>query len=590
MILSVSRLLIVAALLPVTFMKGASFGANEKMNVLFIICDDLNDYVENFGGHPQARTPNIKKLARTGVSFVEAHCNIPICNPSRASILTGLYPHTSRCYGFEHWDKNEVLNNSRTIMDHFRSNGYHVLGTGKVMHNRDRREWEDYGHPADYGPFANDGREENIAHPDVPSPFATEFGAVDGSFGPLKNLHGKISDLTGKPLIWKTGNWKTKRELRYISDKDRDPTGDELNAQWALEKLKALSEGPGDRPFFMGLGFIRPHTPLIVPQKYFDMFPLETISLPEIRDQDAIDTFKHTLNSDEDDRGGDRGTKMHDSLISSFKGNKDLALRKFIQAYLASIASIDELIGKVIDFIDQSPLKDNTIIVFTSDHGWGMGEKGYLYKNSLWQESTRVPLIVRAPGCSSAGNSCDVPVSLVDLYPTLLDLCKLPNNTMKNSKGRPLDGHSLAPLLREPKTGQWAGPKAVLTALYKWAEHYVPNEQSYSLRSKDWRYIRYANGKEELYNVNEDPQEWNNLAPESEHRPLLRTLKKQLLDRTFSPEASVSEKGIKKDAEYWKAKFFEKYPEADTDKNGKLSWKEHKKHKAKIAPKNSLTE
>jgi len=585
MILSVSRLLIVAALLPVTFMKGASFGANKKMNVLFIICDDLNDYVENFGGHPQARTPNIKKLARTGVSFVEAHCNIPICNPSRASILTGLYPHTSRCYGFEHWDKNEVLNNSRTIMDHFRSNGYHVLGTGKVMHNRDRREWEDYGHPADYGPFANDGREENIAHPDVPSPFATEFGAVDGSFGPLKNLHGKISDLTGKPLIWKTGNWKTKRELRYISDKDRDPTGDELNAQWALEKLKALSEGPCDRPFFMGLGFIRPHTPLIVPQKYFDMFPLETISLPEIRDQDAIDTFKHTLNSDEDDRGGDRGTKMHDSLISSFKGNKDLALRKFIQAYLASIASIDELIGKVIDFIDQSPLKDNTIIVFTSDHGWGMGEKGYLYKNSLWQESTRVPLIVRAPGCSSAGNSCDVPVSLVDLYPTLLDLCKLPNNTMKNSKGRPLDGHSLAPLLREPKTGQWAGPKAVLTALYKWAEHYVPNEQSYSLRSKDWRYIRYANGKEELYNVNEDPQEWNNLAPESEHRPLLRTLKKQLLDRTFSPEASVSEKGIKKDAEYWKAKFFEKYPEADTDKNGKLSWKEHKKHKAKIAPK-----
>ena len=585
MILSISRLLIVGALMPFAFMKGASFGANKKMNVILIICDDLNDYVENFGGHPQARTPNIKKLARTGVSFVEAHCNIPICNPSRASMLTGLYPHTSRCYGFEHWDKNEVLNNSRTIMDHFRANGYYVLGTGKVMHNRDRREWEDYGHPADYGPFANDGGEKDISHPDVPSPFAKDFGAVDGSFGPLKDLQGKISDSTGKPLIWKTGNWKTKRELRYISDKDRDSTGDELNAQWALEKLKSLSKSSSERPFFMGVGFVRPHTPLIVPQKYFDMFALETISLPKIRDQDATDTFKHTLNSNEDDRGGDRGTKMHDSLVSSFQGDKELALKKFIQAYLASIASIDELIGKVIDFIDKSSLKDNTIIVFTSDHGWGMGEKGYLYKNSLWQESTRVPLIIRSPGSSSAGASCDVPVSLVDLYPTLLELCELPNNTLKNSKGRPLDGHSLVSLLREPRTGQWAGPKAALTALYKWSQNYIPNEQSYSLRSKRWRYIRYANGKEELYNVNEDPQEWNNLAYKSEHGPLLRTLKNQLFDRISHSEPSASNKEIKKDAEYWKSKFFEKYPEADTDKNGKLSWKEHKIHKAKITPK-----
>ena len=304
-----------------------------------------------------------------------------------------------------------------------------------------------------------------------------------------------------------------------------------------------------------------------------------------IRDQDATDTFKHTLNSNEDDRGGDRGTKMHDSLVNSFQGDKELALKKFIQAYLASIASIDELIGKVIDFIDKSSLKDNTIIVFTSDHGWGMGEKGYLYKNSLWQESTRVPLIIRSPGSSSAGASCDVPVSLVDLYPTLLELCELPNNTLKNSKGRPLDGHSLVSLLREPRTGQWAGPKAALTALYKWSQNYIPNEQSYSLRSKRWRYIHYANGKEELYNVNEDPQEWNNLAYKSGHGPLLRTLKNQLFDRISNSEPSASNKGIKKDAEYWKSKFFEKYPEADTDKNGKLSWKEHKIHKAKITPK-----
>ena len=586
MIFPFSRVLIIAALLLFTCMKGAFASANQRMNVLLIMCDDLNDYVENLNGHPQTRTPNIKNLAKGGVSFAEAHCNIPICNPSRASMLTGLYPHTSGCYGFEHWDKNEVLKNSRTMMDHFRANGYHVLGTGKIMHNRDRQEWEDYGNPADYGPFANDGGEKDISHPDVPSPFSTEFGAVDGSFGPLKNLQGKISDSTGKQLIWRTGNWKTKRELRYISDKDRDPTGDELNAQWAVEKLESLSKNSNDRPFFMGVGFVRPHTPLIVPQKYFDMFPLKTISLPKIRDQDATDTFKHTLNSNEDDRGGDRGTKMHDSLVSSFKGDKELALRKFIQAYLASIASVDELIGKVLDFVDKSSLKDNTIIVFTSDHGWGMGEKGYLYKNSLWQESTRVPLIIRAPGLSSVGISCDVPVSLVDLYPTLLELCELPNNTMKNSKGRPLDGHSLVPLLKEERTKKWTGPEAVLTALYKWAKHYTPSEQSYSLKSKKWRYIRYANGKEELYDVNKDPKEWNNLALESEHAASLKSLKNRLLDRiSTTTQPAVPEKEIKKDAEYWKSKFFEKYPEADTDKNGKLSWKEHKIHRAKIKPK-----
>jgi arylsulfatase A-like enzyme len=308
--------------------------------------------------------------------------------------------------------------------------------------------------------------------------------------------------------------------------------------------------------------------------------------LPKIRDQDATDTFKHTLNSNEDDRGGDRGTKMHDSLVSSFKGDKELALRKFIQAYLASIASVDELIGKVLDFVDKSSLKDNTIIVFTSDHGWGMGEKGYLYKNSLWQESTRVPLIIRAPGFSSVGTSCDVPVSLVDLYPTLLELCGLPNNTMKNSKGRPLDGHSLVPLLKEERTKKWTGPEAVLTALYKWAKHYTPSEQSYSLKSKKWRYIRYANGKEELYDVNKDPKEWNNLALESEYAASLKSLKNRLLNRiSTTTQPAVPEKEIKKDAEYWKSKFFEKYPEADTDKNGKLSWKEHKIHRAKIKPK-----
>ena len=137
------------------FLMITSLMANhQKMNVLLIICDDLNDYIQGFGGHPQSQTPNIKRLMDSGVSFLDAHCNIPICNPSRASMMTGLYPHTSRCYGFEAWDKIEILNSSRTMMDHFRKNGYYVLGTGKVMHNRDSQEWEEYGHLVDYGPVS----------------------------------------------------------------------------------------------------------------------------------------------------------------------------------------------------------------------------------------------------------------------------------------------------------------------------------------------------------------------------------------------------------------------------------------------------
>ena len=566
------------------FLMAVSVTAeNQKMNVLLIMCDDLNDYVEGFGGHPQARTPNINRLMKSGISFLDAHCNIPICNPSRASMMTGLYPHTSGCYGFDPWDKIEILKNSRTMMDHFRTNGYYVIGTGKVMHSRDRQEWKDYGHPSDYGPFVNDGGEKDIAHPEVPSPFSEDFGPVDGSFGPLKNLKGMKSRLNGNALIWRTGNWKNKRELRYLSDNDRDPTGDELNAQWAVKKLKSLANNNKTQPFFMGVGFVRPHTPLIVPQKYFDMFPLESIALPVIRKQDSKDTYKHTLNSEEkDDRGGDRGIKMHDSLVTAFKENRGLALKKFIQAYLASIASIDDLIGDILDAVDGSSLKDNTIIVFTSDHGWGMGEKGYLYKNSLWNESTRVPLIIRSPGLSHAGSLSEIPVSLIDIYPTLIDLCGLPKETMKSPKGRPLDGNSLLPIIKEPKKGKWSGPDSVLTSMYNWAHEYIPNEQSYSLKNSQWRYIRYSNGKEELYNLIKDPKEWNNIAGNPERLSLIKDFRTQLLMRISSESFDAEERSVEKDAEFWKAKFFEKYPESDSNNDGKLTWKEHRTYKAKL--------
>ena len=554
------------ALLPFLFLPLLVRGA-DRPNVVLIICDDLNDYVETLGGHPQAKTPNMKRLMDRGVSFTQAHCNIPICNPSRASMVFGLYPHTSQLFGFEKWQTNTVFKNSRTFMDHFRANGYHTLGTGKIMHSGERKEWVEYGNDADYSPLAHrDGK--NVAHPDVPSPFRDDFESIDGSFGPLKKVKA--------PFSWKSGTWRKLEDFKYHSEEDRDLTADEKNGQWAVENLKSLAQSK--KPFLMGVGFIRPHTPLIVPQKYFDRFPLESIKLPVIKRGDVEDTFKRTVGSKEDDRSGDRGSKIYDQLIASYGGDRELALKKFIQAYLASVASVDDLIGEILDTIEESALKENTIVILTSDHGWGMGEKDYLYKNSLWQESTRVPLVISAPGLTKPG-TCGQPVSLIDLYPTLVDLCDLPKETGKNAKGRPLDGHSLKPLLAKPDGG-WTGPAAVLTAMYKWADYYDPAEQNYALRDKEWRYIRYENGKEELYHVVEDPHEWTNLALDSKYEATLFSYRESLLKRIPKsiPKPEVT-------ADEWKDRYFKRHPGADTNKDGKLTWAEHKAHK-KLKAKN----
>ena len=273
---------------------------------------------------------------------------------------------------------------------------------------------------------------------------------------------------------------------------------------------------------------------------------------------------------------------MHDSLLASFGGDRELALRKFIQAYLASVAAVDELVGQVLDALEQTGLDDETVVVFTSDHGWGMGEKGYFYKNSLWQESTRVPLIIRAPKITKAGARCDHPVSLIDVYPTLLDICGLPEDTVKDeTKGEPLDGHSLVPLLRNSE-GKWAGPEAALTALYVWADDYDPGKQSYSLRAKDWRYIRYANGKEELYQTESDPHEWTNLAGNPEHGTTLKRFRSQLLAIIPEPRPEPTPE---QSAARWKESYVKKHPNADTDGDGVLSWPELKAHKAKAEKK-----
>jgi iduronate 2-sulfatase len=226
-------------------------------------------------------------------------------------------------------------------------------------------------------------------------------------------------------------------------------------------------------------------------------------------------------------------------------------------------------------------LQDNTIVIFTSDHGWGMGEKDYLYKNSLWQESTRIPLVIRAPGVSKRGLAPEVPVSLIDLYPTLLDLCGLPDDTTKSDKGHPLDGFSLRPLLEGKEA--WDGPEAALTALFEWADYYDPAHQSYSLRYRDWRYIRYETGQEELYHTAQDPHEWVNLAlhPDSAEK---------LADCRADLDAIIPESKPRptQTAEGWKEEYFRKHPAADANGDGNLSWPEYQAHKKQ--PKKGTTQ
>ena len=264
---------------------GSAVGRGRRPNVVMIVCDDLNDYVAGMAGHPQARTPKIAKLARSGVAFARAYSNNPVCAPSRASFLTGILPHTSKNLFWGKWYRNPVLKNSKTIMEHFRDNGYHVAGSGKLMHHHLRAVWSEYKHTADYGPFVYDGK-NRVAHPSVPEPFKS-IGPVDGSYAPLSDLpYGR--DAKGN-RGWIYGVWGKTKKFRYIDEDDRDPTPDERNAAWAAARIRQFAEEGSGKPFFLGVGFIRPHTPLHVPRRFFDMFPLDSVKMPVIKPNDAED-------------------------------------------------------------------------------------------------------------------------------------------------------------------------------------------------------------------------------------------------------------------------------------------------------------
>ncbi|RMD75497.1 MAG: hypothetical protein D6820_14620, partial [Lentisphaerae bacterium] len=239
-------------------MTGLQAAPQQKPNVLLIVCDDLNDYVTGFGGHPQARTPHIEKFAKTATAFRRAYSNCPVCAPSRSSFLTGIAPWTSRALGWPTWYKHKVLKNCYSLAEQFRRHGYRVVGSGKLMHHVKPELWDEYPHKPDYGPFVFDGK-KRVAHPSVPEPFRS-IGPVDGSFAPLEDI--PFANDNNPKSGWIYGTWGKIRPFQVRPDGTRSLTPDEINAKWAAERLHRFAAERSDKPFFMGVGFIRPHTPL----------------------------------------------------------------------------------------------------------------------------------------------------------------------------------------------------------------------------------------------------------------------------------------------------------------------------------------
>lgn len=517
----------------------------QKPNVLFIMCDDLNDYEGVFGGHPDIKTPNIDKLAESGVRFVNAQTNVPLCSPSRNCLFTGVYPHTSKDFGWTPHFKNPLLKECKTFVELFRENGYVTMGSGKLLHKDVNSIWDQWGveRRINYGPHAYNGTKA-VGHPSVPEPFRS-VNFVDGSFSPLSNTPVFPADQVGENEPgWTYGP----RPFRYVSDDDRDLMPDEMHAKWAVKKIKELDSKEINKPFFMGVGFVKPHTPLYAPQKYFDMFPLDKIKLPEIKKNDIDDCFYKSVYPQ-----SEMGLHYFQALKEAYNGD-ERGLKLFMQAYMACVAFVDDQIGKVLNALNESKFKDNTIVLLTSDHGWQMGEKDYLFKNSPWEESCRIPMIIRHPEFGKAGSKVSHPVSLIDIFPTFMDLCHLKGDTRRSSKGVAPEGYSLKPFLKNPNFNRWKGPDGALTmtgvginkpiqglafrtnpkALWhveitrELGDEYIM-QQNYSYRTQNWRYIRYRNGKEELYDHRNDPYEWNNLALDNKYDKKKIELRKKVL-------------------------------------------------------------
>ncbi len=447
----------------------------DQPNVLFIAIDDLNDWVGCLGGHPQTITPNLDRLAASGVLFRNAHCPAASCNPSRSAVFSGLPPHRTGLY--QNMQKmREVMPQAELLPRYFSNNGYWSAGSGKLLHYViDPQSWDDY--------FPEKSKDK---------PFPR-------TFNPAK-----------RPVsLPRAGNWQyVETDWAALDVTDEELGGDWLVTKWVGEQLSR----PHEKPFFLACGIYRPHEPWFVPKEYFAPFPLENIQLsPGYRGDDLDDIPP-------------QGQRIARNRYFAHIQEQQ-QWKQGIQAYLASIHYADAMLGRVLEELENSPERDSTIVVLWSDHGWHLGEKEHWQKFTGWRACTRVPLIVRVPKGvpgllegTAPGGVCDRPVSLVDLFGTLTDLCGLPPKADIASR-------SLVPLLRDPKS-EWS--HATIT--------HLDNPQNYAISTERWRYIHYVGDDEELYDIADDPHEWNNLAkdPIPEHAARLVEMR-SLVPASFAP-------------------------------------------------------
>ncbi|MDA0350162.1 MAG: sulfatase-like hydrolase/transferase [Verrucomicrobia bacterium] len=499
----------------------------QKPNVVFIIVDDLNDMPLQPGGKPLVPTPNIDRLKERGVSFTNAHTNDPLCAPSRASMLFGLYPQTTSLYWFEDWRDNGILKESVSLHDNLRNGGYAVFGTGKIYHGSQTGLFDEYGHNGDVGPWPWDGQSTNFRLPH-PQQLYLYHGPDSDMDYQWEHVFGPLSDVPVWPADVANGipgytGWRLfGKPWKYVNDQNRDPMADELGAQWSKEIINR----DHSKPFALFTGLIRTHTPLYAPKNYFDRFPLDTIKLPQV-DPNDLDDVAEALGNE-----ALYGFRRYKMLVRH--EGKDL-LRHWLQAYMACVSFIDDQVGTILDAVDASPYRDNTIVIFTSDHGFHVGEKGFLYKGSLWEPSTRIPFIVAGVPGAPEGVVCDQPVSLIDMYPTFNELCGLSKYPNEGGNGYELEGHSLVPLIKNPGTEAWTGPDVAITAL-PGKDHMLHADYEgslyphFSVRSKRWRYSLTSNGGEELYDHHNDPLEWKNLANDPELAFVKSGLKAELIE------------------------------------------------------------
>lgn len=468
--------------------------SGRKRNVLFIALDDMNDWIGSLGGYSgEVHTPNLERLGRQGITFTNAHSPSTVCNPSRTAILTGLRPSTTGIYNNGQWWR-PALPDVITMPECFRRNGYRVEGGGKVFHhtlgNNPPEIW-DYYHPQ---------IQDSPWHYDYPVP---------GQHVPKSGVHwpkgfplnGIENVKLGKrpPLNYREFDWGP-------LDKADLEMGDGRMVRWATDFL----ERPHDKPFFLAAGIYRPHLPWYVPKKYFDLYPVDEIKLPEVKENDLEDVPA-------------AGRKLAQARLADFELVKKTGkYREAVRAYLAAISFADALVGRLLDALEKSPQRENTIVVVWSDHGWHLGEKGAWHKRTLWQRATHVPFFISVPGVTKPGSVCNLPVSLIDIYPTLIDLCVL------KGKGK-VDGASLVRLLEDPEAA-WERP-SVITC----------ERGNHAVRSERWRYIRYNDGTEELYDSSIDPHEWTNLAKDARFASVKRKLSQWIpkIDAPSAPSKSA---------------------------------------------------